>query len=51
MSSVAKYGRFAHLEKALQGAWRVTPATTYKDKSLTAAQQDDEKKKTSLRRT
>src|SRR5580698_5725118 len=45
---VAKYGKFLHLERALQGAWRVTPATEYKRTDLTAAQQDDELKKSSL---
>lgn len=48
MSSIAKYGKYVHLEKAVQGAWRTTSATTYKDKSLTLAQQDDELKKSSL---
>lgn len=45
---VAKYGEFVHLEKALQGAWHVRPATEYKRTDLTAAQQDDELKKSSL---
>jgi hypothetical protein len=48
MSKVAKYGKFVHLEKLLQGTFRAVIAATYKDISLTAAQQDDELKKTSL---
>jgi acetylglutamate kinase len=47
VSSVAKYGRYVHLEKMLQGSMRVTPASEYKSASMTAAQQDDELKKSS----
>jgi hypothetical protein len=48
MSKVAKYGKFAHLEKLLQGTFRVAVASTYKDSKLTSAQQDDENRKSSL---
>lgn len=48
MSKVAEYGKFVHLEKLLQGTFRAVIAAIYKDTSLTAAQQDDELKKTSL---
>jgi hypothetical protein len=46
--SVAKYGRFRNLEKALRGRWRVVPASFYKQSDLTAAQQDDELSKNHL---
>jgi hypothetical protein len=46
--SVAKYGRFRNLQRALQGTWRVAPASLYKQPDLTAAQQDDELSKSSL---
>jgi len=46
--SVAKYGKFQHLEKALQGAWRVTRASFYKQPHLTDAQRDDELSKSDL---
>jgi hypothetical protein len=48
MNGVAKYGKFAHLEKALHGTWRASPATTYLHAGLTAAQQDNELKKDDL---
>jgi len=40
--SVAKYGRFRNVERALQGTWRVAPASLYKQPDLTDAQRDDE---------
>lgn len=46
--SVAKYGRFQSLEKALQGMWRVAPASLYRQPDLTAAQRDDELSKSDL---
>jgi hypothetical protein len=48
MSKVAKYGKFRHLEKLLNGTFRAAVASTYKDSTLTAAQQDDENRKSSL---
>jgi hypothetical protein len=48
MSKVARYGKFVHLEKLLQGTFRATVASSYKDSKLTAAQQDDENRKSSL---
>jgi hypothetical protein len=48
MSKVAKYGKFVHLEKLLQGTFRAAVASIYKDSKLTAAQQDDENRKSSL---
>ena len=44
-SSVAKYGKHEHLEAIMRGKVRITPATTYRQTHLTAAQQDDELKK------
>src|SRR5271170_1947518 len=46
--SVARYGRFRNLEKALQGTWRVAPASLYKQPDLTAAQRDDELSKSDM---
>jgi len=48
MSKVAKYGKFVHLEKLLQGTFRAAVASLYKNSKLTAAQQDDERRKSSL---
>lgn len=48
MSKVAKYGKFIHLEKLLQGTFRAAVASIYKDSKLTLAQQDDENRKSSL---
>jgi hypothetical protein len=48
MSKVAKYGKFVHLEQLLQGTFRAAVASIYKDSKLTAAQQDDENRKSSL---
>lgn len=46
--TVAKYGRFRNPEKALQGAWRVAPASLYKQSDPTAAGRDDELSKSGL---
>jgi hypothetical protein len=48
MSKVAKYGKFVHLEKLLQGTFRAAVGSIYKDSKLAAAQQDDENRKSSL---
>jgi hypothetical protein len=48
MSKVAKYGKSVHLEKLLKGTFRAVVASTFKDSKLTAAQQDDENRKSSL---
>jgi len=48
MSKVAKYGKFVYLEKLLQGTFRAAVASLYKNSKLTAAQQDDERRKSSL---